>query len=125
MKVVEKLRDYGYVTEEVSEALKKRIKYAFNWSQDFMEIKERSTKLENQEIRAIKELIQLLKTKTEEGQIQNTIFTVARKHAIKPAKFFKTLYTILLGVPEGPRLGPYIIAMGRENVLDALKRASK
>jgi lysyl-tRNA synthetase class 1 len=123
--IVEKLRDYGYVTEEVPEDLKKRIEYASNWSQDFMEIKERTTKLENREIEAIEELIQALEANKEEGQIQNTIFIIARKYAIKPAKFFKTLYTVLLGVPEGPRLGPYIVAMGLENVLDALKRAIK
>lgn len=123
--IVEKLRDYGYVTEEVSEDLKKRIEYASNWSQDFMEIKERTTKLEKRESEAIEELIQALEANKEEGQIQNTIFIIARKYAIKPAKFFKTLYTVLLGVPEGPRLGPYIVAMGRENVLDALKRAIK
>ncbi len=82
-------------------------------------------KLSDKEISAVKALIQLLQTETDEEQIQGAIFKIARKHAIQPAKFFKTLYTILLGVPEGPRLGPYIVAMGRENVTDALKRAIK
>jgi lysyl-tRNA synthetase class I len=35
------------------------------------------------------------------------------------------LYTILIGVPQGPRLGPYILAMGKQNVIDALERALK
>jgi len=30
---------------------------------------------------------------------------------------------ILLGTPSGPRLGPYIIDMGRGNVIEALKRS--
>jgi lysyl-tRNA synthetase class 1 len=123
--IVEKLRDYGYVKDQVSEDLKRRIEYALNWTQDFKEIKEKAVKLSGQEISAVKELIQVLKVETDEDQIQGSIFNIARKHAIKPAKFFKTLYTVLLGVPEGPRLGPYIVAMGRENVIDALKRAIK
>ncbi|MFQ5999464.1 MAG: lysine--tRNA ligase [Candidatus Bathyarchaeia archaeon] len=121
--IVEKLRDYGYVKEEVSDDLEKRIEYALNWTQDFVEIKEKAVKLSGQEVSAVKELIQVLKVETDEDQIQSAIFDIARKHAVKPAKFFKTLYTVLLGVPEGPRLGPYIVAMGRENVIDALKRA--
>jgi len=123
--IIEKLRDYGYVKEEVPDDLKKRIEYALNWTQDFMEIKERAVKLSGKEISAVKELIQTLQTETDEEQIQGAIFSIARKHAIQPPRFFKTLYTILLGVPEGPRLGPYIVAMGRENVIDALKRAMK
>jgi lysyl-tRNA synthetase class 1 len=111
--------------EEVSENLEKRIAHALNWTQDFKEIKEKTVKLIDQEIDAVRELTQILKTETEEEQIQGAVFTIARKHAIRPARFFRTLYAILLGVPEGPRLGPYIVAMGRINVIDALERAMK
>jgi len=98
--ITEKLRDYGYVKEEMADDLKKRIEYALNWTRDFMEIKERAVKLSDQEISALKELIQPLQTETDEEQIQGAIFSIARKHAIQPARFFKTLYIILLGVPE-------------------------
>jgi lysyl-tRNA synthetase class I len=27
-----------------------------------------------------------------------------------------------MGAPQGPRLGPYVLAMGKENVLAALER---
>ncbi|MDH5686177.1 MAG: lysine--tRNA ligase, partial [Hadesarchaea archaeon] len=123
--IIEKLRGYGYVKEEVPDDLKKRIEYALNWTQDFLEIKEKAVKLSYQEISAVKKLIQTLQTEIDEEQIQGAIFSIARKQAIQPAKLFKTLYNILLGVPEGPRLGPYIVAMGRENVIDALGRAVK
>jgi lysyl-tRNA synthetase class I len=29
----------------------------------------------------------------------------------------------LMGAPQGPRLGPYILAMGKQNVIEALRRA--
>jgi lysyl-tRNA synthetase class 1 len=123
--IVQKLKDYKYVKDEVPGDLKKRIEYAFNWTKDFAEIKERTIKLNSEEVEAIEELIQSLQVETDEEQIQGAIFNIARKHAVQPVKFFKTLYTILLGAPEGPRLGPYIVAMGRENVIEALKRAIK
>ena len=121
--IVDKLRDYGYAKEEVPEELERRIGYALNWIEDFMEIKEKPIKLREKEVSAIKELIQTLQVEAEEEQIQGAIFTVARKNDVPPRSFFKTLYTILIGVPQGPRLGPYIVAMGRKNVIDALKRA--
>jgi lysyl-tRNA synthetase class 1 len=78
-----------------------------------------------EEKNAMKELIEVLKVEDEAEKIQNAIFNTAKKHSAQPKSFFQTLYTILIGVPQGPRLGPYILAMGRQNVTDALERALK
>jgi len=123
--ITEKLRDYGYKIETISEDLKRRIEYALNWAQDYLEIKETTTEITAKEASALKELIQTLEVEEKEEKIQGAVFGVARKYGVQPSRFFQILYTILLGVPQGPRLGPYIIAMGRENVINALKRAIK
>jgi lysyl-tRNA synthetase class 1 len=123
--VVEKLRDYGYAIKEVSDDLKKRIEYALNWAQDSKEIKETVTQLTSEEKNAIEELIRTLQTEEDETMMQGAVFSIARKYNVQPSQFFKTLYTILLGARQGPRLGPYIVAMGKQNVIDALKRALK
>ena len=78
-----------------------------------------------QEKEAIKELVKVLKTESEAEKIQNAIFNTAKKHNIQPAEFFKTLYNILIGAPQGPKLGPYILAMGKQNVINALDRVLK
>jgi len=123
--VLEKLQGYGYGKEGFSDDLKRRIDYALNWSKDFTEIKEKAVELNEQESHAVNELIQALQTEADEEEIQGAVFTIARNNSIKPGNFFKILYRILLGVPQGPRLGPYILAMGRENVINALERAAK
>ncbi len=123
--ITEKLKDYGYKIEKDSEDLERKIEYALNWAQDYLEIKETTTKITTKETAALKELIQTLQIEEKEDQIQGAIFNIARKHEVKPSRFFQILYTVLLGVPQGPRLGPYIIAMGRQNVIKALKRATK
>jgi lysyl-tRNA synthetase class 1 len=125
--VAEKLRSYGYLKQNqtLDEELRQRIKYAFNWVKDFEEIKETKVTLTAEEKEAIEELIQILKVEDDAEKIQNAIFSTAKKHNLKPAKFFRILYTILLGVPQGPRLGPYIIAMGKQNVIDAINRTLK
>ena len=48
--------------------------------------------------------------------------TIARINRIKPKRFFQILYMILLGTSFGPRLGPYLIDMGRENAIKMLER---
>ncbi|NIP67585.1 lysine--tRNA ligase [Candidatus Bathyarchaeota archaeon] len=121
--IVDKLQEYGYVEQGVPEELEKRIGYALNWIEDFMEIKERPIELNEKEASAIEELIQTLKVEEQEEQVQSVVFDIARKHDITPGRFFKTLYKILIGVPRGPRFGPYVIAMGRENVIAALQSA--
>jgi len=123
--VMEKLRGYGYGKQGLTDDLERRIGYALNWSSDFTEIKEKAVELNETEKNAVKELIQALQTEADEEEIQGAVFNIARNNSIKPGKFFKTIYRILLGVPQGPRLGPYILAMGRENVIDALKRAAE
>jgi lysyl-tRNA synthetase class 1 len=122
--IVEKLRSYGYLqnNQTLDNDLKKRIEYAFNWIRDFEEIKETTISLTVKEKEAIKELIETLKVENEAEKIQNAIFNIAKNNQLKPADFFKTLYTILLGVPHGPRLGPYILTMGKQNVIEALQR---
>jgi lysyl-tRNA synthetase class 1 len=121
--IAQKLREYGYIKDELPKELTERIDYAFNWVGDFEEITETSIKLNPQEVKAIENLIEILQKTDDENEIQTAIFTIAKEHEIKPAKFFKTLYTILLGAPQGPRLGPYFITMGKQNVIQALNRA--
>lgn len=125
--ITEKLRSYGYLqeTRAFDEGLKRRVEFAFNWIRDFEEIKETAISLTSQEKEAIQELVEVLRVEGEAEKIQNAIFDTAKKHNIRPAEFFKTLYNILIGVPQGPKLGPYILAMGKQNVISALDRVLK
>jgi lysyl-tRNA synthetase class 1 len=123
--ITEKLRSYRYLQKDQrSDAeLKKRIEYAFNWVKDFEEIKETAVSLAAEEKEAIKELIDVLRVEDEAEKIQNAIFSAAKRFDLKPANLFKMLYMILIGVPRGPRLGPYVLAMGKQNVIKALAKA--
>jgi len=123
--VTEKLQSYGYLqkNQPVEAALAQRIEYAFNWTRDFEEIKETTVSLTSEEKSAITALIKVLESEDEPDKIQNAIFNAAKTNGLKPGAFFKTLYAILMGAPQGPRLGPYILAMGKQNVIAALRRA--
>jgi lysyl-tRNA synthetase class 1 len=123
--IKEKLRSYGYLQEDphADEALRKRLEYAFNWNQDFGEIKETTISLKPEEKNAILTLIETLQAEYDADKIQNAIFNSAKGHGLKPGAFFRLLYMILMGAPQGPRLGPYVLAMGKQNVIATLQRA--
>jgi lysyl-tRNA synthetase class 1 len=121
----QKLREYGYVKgAETLLGLEERVGFTLNWNRDFTEIRETPSKLSHDEAEAIEELVKALQGELDAETLQGEIFNIARKHKLQPKEFFKTLYTILLGTPTGPRLGPYIVAMGTQNVTAALKRAA-
>jgi lysyl-tRNA synthetase class 1 len=123
--IAEKLQSYGYLQkgQALDADLKQRISYALNWTRDFEEIKETDVALTGEEKKAVIELIAKLEVEDEADKIQNAIFNAAKNNGVQPGGFFKTLYRILMGAPQGPRLGPYVLAMGKQNVIAALKRA--
>jgi lysyl-tRNA synthetase class 1 len=118
-----KLEEYGYLRGDQQQDIDARLRYARNWAEDFAEITEHIPTLSGPEANALRELIGIIRGPTSVDALQNSIFEVAKKNGIDPPEFFRMLYGMLLGSPRGPRLGPYIEAMGRENVADALERA--
>ena len=122
--ITEKLQIYGYLqkNQKIDEGLIKRIEYTQNWSRDFEEIKETTVTLGPEAKKAVFDLLNKLPTADDPDKTQNDIFNIAKANGLKPGDFFKILYTILLGVSQGPRLGPYILAMGKQNVANALER---
>ena len=125
--VTEKLQSYGYLqkSQSLDMGLQQRMEYALNWTRDFDEIKETAVQLSDVEKKAINELLKKLQTEDDPDKIQNAIFNSAKDNNIKPGAFFKILYQVLMGAPQGPRLGPYVIAMGKQNVIAALHRVLK
>lgn len=123
--ITEKLQGYGYLPkgQMLDENLKKRTEFASNWIKDFEEIKETAVSLTDEEKTAIAELIDILKVEDDADKLQNAIFNVAKKNVLQPGVFFRSLYTILLGTSQGPKLGPYLLAMGKQSVVEALQRA--
>ena len=121
--VESKLREYGFLKTGLTPDIETELAYAVNWAKDFQTIAESTINLSGPQRLAVEDLINIVKSETDERIIQNSIFNLAKKYSIDPPEFFKVLYMLLLGSPKGPRLGPYIKAMGSTNVARALERA--
>lgn len=119
------------VSTEDKKYLQQLLVYAKNWL-DFMpemklDIAEKvspgvSKELSTQEKKAIKSFALFLqKEKNADGErLQAEIYETAKSCGIEPKRFFEVLYRIIINKPQGPKLGPFVIALGRERVAKIL-----
>ena len=70
--------------------------------------------------KALSELTSLLSDDKEIEDIQNAIYQIAKGNGIEPRDFFKVLYQIILSTTKGPKIGPFIMDIGRKNVAEKL-----
>jgi lysyl-tRNA synthetase class 1 len=69
----------------------------------------------------LRELIDLIQENDEPDTMQNAVFDLAKRSGMKLPDFFKMVYRILLGSDSGPKLGPYIMQIGKEEVIRKLR----
>jgi lysyl-tRNA synthetase class 1 len=128
-KVYGRLAKYGIIKQK-SNDLKKRIELASNWANDHLFAEEKfEIEMKDNYVKAIKELIQSLKTFVGLEQeydapknLQSKIFNIARSYQIEPKEFFRLLYRMLLNTDSGPRLGNYALDLGIERTCNILEK---
>lgn len=122
--VIQSLKETGHlerVNRRIERNIEKKLEYAENWFNDFEKPKRKVIDLTLEEQRAIRELIEIIKRENDGEKIQTKIFEISKKYKIKPSKFFRQIYRILINQNKGPRLGPYIIQRGKDEVIKILK----
>ena len=53
----------------------------------------------------------------DEKTLFNEFYQVSKKLEINPQDFFKSAYKVLLNREKGPKLAPFILALGKEKVI--------
>ena len=73
--------------------------------------------LSHKEKEALRTIAQLLKEKDyDEKDLFNEFYDISNKLELKPQDFFKSAYKVLLNKEKGPKLAPFILALGKEKV---------
>jgi lysyl-tRNA synthetase class 1 len=119
-----KLEEYQYL-KETSRGLEERIKRALNWVQDFEEDEAEKIELDDAQREMIRAVAERLRGAVSVEEYQAVVFDVSRALDVKPRDVFPLVYRILIGRPQGPRLGPYVELMGKETVIRELERSLK
>ncbi len=79
--------------------------------------------LSKAQVEGVKELASLLsKKKYSEDAMSKVIFEAKDKAGLDVKDFFKAVYLVLLGKERGPRLAPFIIAIGQDRVAKLLRQ---
>ena len=75
-------------------------------------------KLNAEEKKALRLLVESLKKKDwEQNELFNEFYEICKKVGIKNTEFFKAAYNVLLNKDRGPKLAPFILALGKEKVI--------
>jgi lysyl-tRNA synthetase class 1 len=120
---INQLRKLGLikeVNEDVRKTIEERLNFAKNWIEDFLR-EEVKVELTETEKKAVEKLIAEIEKEEDGEKLQARIFEIAREEGIEPPRFFKILYRIILKSDRGPRLGPYIIERGKDEIIEKLK----
>jgi lysyl-tRNA synthetase class 1 len=123
--VRKRLAAYG-MAKEMTPELAKRIAWASSWAAK--EGKKAAIKVQASPVivKALREFAQQLEKAKSADEVQTIAFEAVRGTGLKPGDFFPVVYSVLLGSDRGPRLGPYAMDAGPENIaktiLDALGR---
>ena len=114
-RVAKKLIEYGTIKETAPE-IETFINLAGNYADDFDKPSKVEVQVDEPTRKALSELAKVLTSENETDDIQNSIYQIAKNNGVQPKDFFKTLYQIILASERGPKLGPFILDIGRKKV---------
>ena len=118
-RVMKKLIDYGAIKEESPE-INELITLAGNYADDFGQVEKVELQIDDTTKKALDKLSEVLGAENEPEDLQNVIYQIAKSNEIPPKEFFKTLYQIILGSNRGPKIGPFILDIGRKKVAETI-----
>jgi len=115
------------------ERLKTRYKCAKNWLSKYAPDNFKFSLQENPKIKLNKkekDIVTKLKDVLEkkefkEKQLHNEFYEISKTLEIKPEEFFKTIYKVLINKDRGPRLARFILTIGKDKVIEILKKSLK
>jgi lysyl-tRNA synthetase class 1 len=115
-------------TPENAPYLDRLLQGAVAYYQDFVKSSKKFRLPAGKERAALQDLADSLRKIPESESaefIQNEVFETGKRHFAKEElrQWFKTLYEVLLGSEQGPRMGAFIKLFGRDNVVKLIDRA--
>jgi lysyl-tRNA synthetase class 1 len=115
-------------TPETAPYLDRLLAGAVAYYQDFVKSSKKFRLPTEREQPALQDLLETLRKMPEDATaeaIQDEVYEAGKRHFAKEElrQWFKTLYEVLLGSEQGPRMGAFIKLYGRDNVVKLIERA--
>ena len=131
--VLKKQHNLTDLSPEAKALIPARLARALGWvkefgsEQDIVDVPETVpadiiSTLTNDDKRFLSRLVEVLGAESlDEDGIQTAIFNTTREVEIKPKRAFQVLYRILISRKSGPRLGPFLLLLGNDWVLERIR----
>ena len=112
--------------------LRRRARCAWNWITSFapedfrFELKdgsEQPVQLDDQEraaVHALRDEIAARLAAHDEKSMQERIYEIAEEQGVDKKRLFQVMYQVLIGKERGPRLGGFLVTIGRDRLLQIL-----
>ena len=123
-RINKKLIDY-HAIKETSPEINKLIEMVGNFADEFDISDEIEIDIDSKMKVVLGKLVILLEKDEEIEDLQNTIYQIAKGDNIEPKEFFKILYQIILSTTRGPKIGPFILDIGKKNVAEKISKYVK
>ena len=119
-RVNKKLIEY-HAIKETDPKIDNLIRLAGNFANEFDISEKFEIELDDQMRKAMNELVQILESDETVEDLQNSIYQIAKSNEIPPKNFFRVLYQIILSSNQGPKIGPFILDIGKTKVAKTLQ----
>lgn len=119
--VTKKLIDYGAI-KSPEPHIDELILLAGNYADDFEDSETATVEISEPAKKALRQLVEILSSEKEPEDLQNTIYNISKENNVAPKEFFMVLYQIIIGASRGPKIGPFIIDIGRKKVAQTILR---
>jgi len=105
--------------------LDRLVGYAINYYRDFVKPTNRYRAPSAVERAALQELAARLPALADDAEaLQNEVYEIGKRHAFASLRdWFKGIYEVLFGQPQGPRMGSFIALYGRDETVALINRA--
>jgi len=131
--VLKKQHSLTDISPEAKALIPTRLSRALAWvkefgsEQDIVDVPETVSDdiiatLTDDDKRFLSRFVEILeKASLDDDGIQTAIFNTAKEVEIKPKRAFQVLYRILISRKSGPRLGPFLLLLGTDWVLERIR----
>jgi lysyl-tRNA synthetase class 1 len=104
--------------------LRELIRHAAAYYKDHVEPGKRPAEVPLEHLPLILQYAAFLDVERTPEEIQHQSFLIPREAGLEPGPFFRTLYGVLSGQEQGPRLGPFVRMIGQPRVAARLREAA-
>jgi len=125
--IIRSLEKTGHYDKKKHDAIFRRIAYAKTWLSKYapedlkitlQQVIPKTITLTDQQKKALHDVAQSLKKNNwNEKSLFEEFYAVTKKHNLSPGEFFKAAYNVLLNKDKGPKLAPFLLALGKDKVV--------